>query len=396
MKLLPLPCVLFTFSIFLLALSCQQQQNKQEEQTEGTSLSLVITDSIRIDYPGLLDLMDVDPSRERVLLYDRQRGIILLTDFDGNHLLSLDKQGDEKGSYGLYLWSTAKIKEDDRIFLISQKGFFEFDARGELAYHMAFQDEVPFFSGRAAADAELIEHEGIFFQKGLVAWGEYNKTQDEYYDQFQLLVKFDPKKRTAERIIHLEAESPFRSSGKAFEILDMSPTFTVLDDKLLVIAGTDPHLNVYDIHPPHQLLERNPIAYPNYRIGQGTERAEADPKSITVDQSAGRTHTLKAFGDHLLATVSRGFDVADRERYKAISSREENSSFMESIAGKYEPALFLMDHHGENIQQLPLPQSLDYVQFLVREGELWWLSRLNADKEEDFVKIYKVEITETE
>ncbi|NHE58917.1 hypothetical protein [Cyclobacterium plantarum] len=347
MKSLPIPLFLFSFSfsISLLALSCQEE-NKQEKKKDGRSLSLVKTDSIRIDYPGLLDLMDVDPSRERVLLYDRQRGIILLTDFDGNHLLSLDKQGDDKGSYGRYLWSTAKIKEDDHIFLISQKGFFEFDAQGELAYHKPFQDEVPFFSGRAAADAELIEHEGIFFQKGLVAWGEYNKTEDEYYDQFKLLVKFDPEKGTAERIIHLETESPFRNSGKAFEILDMSPTFTISDDKLLVIAGTDPHLNIYDIYPPHNLLERKPLAYPNYNMGQGIERAEADPKSITVDQSAGRTHTLKVFGDYLLASVSPGYDMADKERYKAISSPEENSSFMESIAGKYEPGLFLMDHHG--------------------------------------------------
>lgn len=393
MKSLPIPLVLFSLSLSLLAFSCQEE-NKEEKKEDGLSFSLVKTDSIRIDYPGLLDLMDVDPSRERVLLYDRQRGIILLTDFDGNHLLSLDKQGDDKGSYGRYLWSTAKIKEDDHIFLISQKGFFEFDALGEMAYHKPFQDEVPFFSGRAAADAELIEHEGIFFQKGLVAWGEYNKTEDEYYDQFKLLVKFDPEKGSAERIIHLEEESPFRTSSKAFEIPDMSPTFTILDDKLLVIAGTDPHLNIYDIHPSHQLIERNPIAYPNYNVGQGSERAEADPKSITVDQSAGRTHALKVFGDYLLASVSPGYDMADRERYKAISSRKENSSFMESIAGKYEPALFLMNHQGEEIQQLSLPQTLDYVQFLVREGKLWWLSRLNAEKEEDFIQIYKVEIAE--
>lgn len=262
----------------LITFSCQ----KEKKQDKQPLLSLEIIDSIRIEYTGLLDLMDVDPLRKRALLHDRQRGVVLLTDFDGNHLLELDKQGDDKGSYGQFLWSTAQIRENDHIYLVSHKGFFEFDAAGNLSWHKPFSEAVPFFGGRAAADSELMEHEGVFFQKGLVAWGEYNKTDEEYYDQFQLLVKFDPEKGTAERIIHLEAESPFQTTGKAYEISEMSPSFTVLEDKLLVIAGTDPHLNVYDIHPPHLLLDRRPISYPDYNMGEGIERGRQTPNPLLM------------------------------------------------------------------------------------------------------------------
>lgn len=373
----------------IIALSCQQ-----EKEQDTQSLSLEIIDSIRVEYAGLLDLMDVDPAQERVLLHDRQRSIVLMTDFEGNHVLRLDKQGDDKGSYGQYLWSTAHIKENDRISLVSHKGFFEFDAEGNLAWYKPFKEAVPFFAGRAAADSELMEHEGIFFQKGLVARGEYNKTDDEYYDQFQLLVKFDPEKGAAERIIHLEEESPFRTTGKAYEISEMNPSFTILADKLLVIAGTDPHLNVYDIQPPHQLLERNPIAYPDYNAGQGIDRAKADPKSIDYDQTAGRTHTLKVYRNYLLSSFNPGYDFADRERYLTIDNREDYSAFRETMADKYPPALFLMDHQGKGIQKLSLPEPLDHRQFLVRDGDLWWLSKFNMEVEEDFVKIYKVEIAD--
>ncbi|MDN3688715.1 hypothetical protein [Cyclobacterium jeungdonense] len=391
MKYFQNPVPFFSCIFALLAFSCQQ-----EKKEDTPSFSLEIIDSIRVEYAGLLDLMDADPARKRVLLHDRQRGIILLTDFEGNHVLKLDKQGDDKGSYGGYLWSPARIKDNDHISLVSHMGFFEFDAEGKLASHRKFQEDVPFFGGRAAADSELMEHEGIFYQKGLVARGQYNKTQDEYYDQFQLLVKFDPEKGSAERIIHLEEESPFRTSGKAFEIPEMSPSFTILEDKLLVIAGTDPHLNVYDIKAPHRLLERKPIAYPDYNAGQGIERTRADPKSIAYDESAGRTHTLKVYKDYLLSSFSPGYDFADRERYLTIDNREDYSAFREAIADKYPPALFLMDHQGEGIQKLSLPESLDHRQFLVRDGYLWWLSRFNSEVEEDFVKIYKVEITEME
>ncbi|WP_375583473.1 hypothetical protein [Cyclobacterium xiamenense] len=373
----------------LLAIACGP-----EEEEASVSFALEIRDSIRVDYPGLLDLMDVDPVQKRILLYDRQRGTILLTDFEGNRLLDLNKQGDDKGSYGQYLWSPARIETGGGIFLISHKGFFTFDSEGNLARFRPFEEAVPFFGGRAAADSELLEHEGIFFQKGLVARGEYNKTDEEYYEQFQLLVRFDPENGSAERIVHLEEESPFRSSGMAFEIPEMSPSFTILEDKLLVVAGTDPHLNAYTIQPPHRLLFRKSIAYPEYNAGQGIERAKADPKSITSDASAGRTHTLKVYKNFLISSFNPGYNFADRERYLTIDNPDDYRAFRESIVDKYPSALFLMDHQGQGIQQLDLPKSLDHRQFLVRGGELWWLSRFNSEVEEDFVTIYQVEIAE--
>ncbi|WP_154852936.1 hypothetical protein [Cyclobacterium xiamenense] len=373
----------------LLAVACEPQ-----EKEASSSFALEITDSIRVDYPGLLDLMDVDPAQKRVLLHDRQRGTILLTDFEGNQVLTLNKQGDDKGSYGQYLWSPARIETDGSIFLISHKGFFTFDSAGNLAEYRPFEEAVPFFGGRAAADSELLEHEGIFYQKGLVARGAYNKTNDEYYEQFQLLVKFDPEKGSAERIIHLEEESSFRSSGKAFEVPEMNPSFTILEDKLLVVAGTDPYLNAYAIQPPHRLLFRKSIAYPEYSAGQGVERAKADPRSIASDETAGRTYTLKVYKDYLISSFNPGYDFADRERYLTIDNPDDYRTFRESIGDKYPAALFLMDHQGQGIQKLDLPESLDHRQFLVRGGELWWLSRFNSEVEEDFVTVYKVEIAE--
>ena len=372
----------------LVLFSCEQ------EKAVTTKLSLAITDSIRIDYLGLLDFMDIQPKSERILFHDRQRGIILMTDFKGNQLLKMEKGGDQKDSYGGFLYSAAKIKENDHISLVSQNGFFEYDAKGNLISHQAFSEDPPLLAGRAAADTELMEHNGLLFQKGLVAWGKYNKTEDEYYNQFQLLVKFDPENGTAERIINLEENRPFRSTGRAYEISEMNPSLTILDDKLLVIAGTDPYLNFYDINSPHQLLNRKRIDYPNYQIGEGTDRSKADPKALAFDESAGRTYTLKDYKDYLITSFSSGYETADREAYKAIKNREDYSIFQNKIKNKYQPALLLLNHQGETLQSLALPDKFDHRQFLVRNGSLWWLSKFNTDKEEDFVKIYKVEIIE--
>ena len=147
----------------LVLFSCEQ------EKAVTTKLSLAITDSIRIDYLGLLDFMDIQPKSERILFHDRQRGIILMTDFKGNQLLKMEKGGDQKDSYGGFLYSAAKIKESDHISLVSQNGFFEYDAKGNLISHQAFSEDPPLLAGRAAADTEFMEHNGLLFQKGLVA-----------------------------------------------------------------------------------------------------------------------------------------------------------------------------------------------------------------------------------
>ncbi len=374
---------------FGVLLSCESQKEKQTAQFQ-----LEITDSVKIAYPGLLNLMDIRPANERILLHDFQRGLILMTDFNGDILLELDKSGDQKGSYGNYLWSPASVDNNDHISLVSFNGFFEFDAKGNLVENRPFEETLPSFSGRASADSEIIEHEGLFYQKGLVAWGKYNKTDDEYYEQFQLLVKFDPDKGTAERIINLEPESLFRTTGRAYEIPEMLPSFCILDDELLVIAGTDPYLNIYEATSPHRLLERKRIEFEDYHAGEGKERAIADPKSIAFDESAGRTHTLKTYNNFLLATYFPGYGPPDRDAYNSIQNGDDYRVFKESIEGKYASKLLIMDHQGNALQSLDIPERLDHRQFLVRDGELWWFSRMNMSEEEDFVTVYRVELTE--
>ncbi|MEX2592290.1 MAG: hypothetical protein WD426_05920 [Anditalea sp.] len=129
-------------------------------------------------------------------------------------------------------------------------------------------------------------------------------------------------------------------------------------------------------------------------MGQGKERAKADPLSIDYDESAGRTHTLKVLGNFLLATYSPGYNTADRETLQKVRGGEEYQAFKQKIEGKYHPRLLVMDHQGNALQHLDIPQTLNHRQFLVRDGELWWLSRMNMNEEEDFVKVYRVEIKE--
>lgn len=110
--------ILFLSGVFGLFLCCARPSPSESP----APFELWIEDSIQVNYEGLLDLMDIDPTRQRVLLHDPQRGIILLTDFSGTHLEIMEKRGDNRDSYGMYPWTPAKFLENGNFFLIGFNG----------------------------------------------------------------------------------------------------------------------------------------------------------------------------------------------------------------------------------------------------------------------------------
>lgn len=372
---------------YLISLSC----NSPQEQASDSSFSLLVKDSIQVDYVGMLDLMDIAPSQERILFHNMQNGVILLTDFDGNHLHEMEKRGDSKDSYGPYPWLPARFLENGNFFMIGLKGYLEFYPNGELVKQIPYQSvDVPNLGGRAAADNEFAIHEDFILIRAIVPRGEFTKIEPEYYNNFLQLAKISPQEGKFERFLHLEQESLFKN-GRAYDVTEMMPSFTTHGDKLYVISGTDPHLNIYQINEGFKRVYRTPIAYPVYNPGQGKEPAKADVRGISVDRAAGKTYVLKTYGDFLIATYFAGFDFSDREEYKNLTN-ESYSAFFEKIEGKYPIRMHIMDLKGNSLADFELPKQLDHRQFLVRNGKMWFLSKFNQEEEEDFVKIYQVEL----
>lgn len=372
---------------YLILLSC----NSPQETASNNSFSLLVKDSIQVDYVGMLDLMDIAPSQERILFHNMQNGVILLTDFQGNHLHEMEKRGDSKDSYGPYPWLPARFLENGNFFMIGLKGYLEFYPNGELVKQIPYQStDVPNLGGRAAADNEFSMHGDNVLIRAITPWGEFNKAEAEYYDNFLQLAKISPQEGKFERFLHLEQESLFKN-GRAYDVTEMMPSFTTHGNKLYVISGTDAHLNIYDINDGFKRVDRKQIAYPNYNPGEGKEPAKADVRGISLDRAAGKTHVLKTHGDYLIATYFAGFDFSDREEYKNLTN-ESYSAFFEGIEGKYPVRMHVLDLEGNSLADFELPNQLDYRQFLIRDGKMWFMSKFNNEEEEDFVKIYQVEL----
>src|SRR5690606_3762125 len=103
-----------SLAILLIALvtgSCGKKSPHAEEDKQP-DLSLLVKDSIQVNYAGILILQDVDPEKEKMLLYDQQREIFLIADFKGAVLYQINKQEDSKGSYSFLLGPARLLGED--------------------------------------------------------------------------------------------------------------------------------------------------------------------------------------------------------------------------------------------------------------------------------------------
>ncbi|MCC5938975.1 MAG: hypothetical protein JJU34_16980 [Lunatimonas sp.] len=379
------------FSFFLVCsigviLAC----NRPSDNEMPISIELSLEDSIQVNYEGLLDLMDIDPTRKRILLHDPQRGIILLTDFSGTHLETMEKRGDNRDNYGMFPWTPAQFMENGHFFLLGFKGYQEFGPDGRLIRSTPVSaKDIPSFSGRAAADNPVAKIGEDYLFRGITPRGEYTKAEPEYYENFQLLATLNPDSGKLHRFLHLANESHFRN-GQAYDAPEMMPSFALRGDSLYVTVGTDPNLYLYHLDDTSAPIAVHEMEHTLFFPGQGKAPAEADVKGIAVDASAGRTRSLTLVDTLLLACYHPGFDPLDRERYQNLEGNY--GEFMAEMEGKYTDRLLIMNLEGKRLADLEIPNQLDYRQLLYRNGELWFLSRFNKEQEEDFVKLYKVHI----
>lgn len=361
------------------------------KSSENSDFNLEITDSIRVNYIGKLNLMDVNPEFKQILLFDPQNMKFVSTDFNGNILDEFGKERDAPDGFGYYPMAAGKFNSSKNIQVVSSSGIFEYDLAGNLLTSTKVpRDQIKPFSGRIDAKREIQFVNGKILVTGTVARGEFNKTQPEFYDSFLQLVKADPKTGNYEQFLNLDPESIFQND-MSHEPTTISTTFEVINDELYVISGTDPFLNIYALDSPYNKIKRIPLQLKDYRLNPGEEPKKADPRAIGYDSSFGIIHKLVKVGDKLVLTYETGYDEQDALRYHEQMPNAEWEEFDTRIAEKYKPRYQVLDLEGKMLSDFEIPTKLGDV-FVSREGALWFIGKANPEIEEDFYTLYKVEI----
>lgn len=380
--------IFFLLSL-LIAAACSSPETNEENVLPD--LELHIQDSIQVDYIGLLNLMDVNLKHESILLFDPQKMQFVISDFEGKIISEFKKERDAPDGFGFYPMAAGRFNEKGNITIVSPQGIFEYDFEGNLISSSKVpRDEQLPFSGRFDALKEIEFVDDKILLSGLIARGEFNKTEPEFYENFLQLVWADPETGKFEQFLHLDSASIFQNN-MSHEPSTLSANFVVNGNQLFVITGSDPFLNIHDINPPYQKQTRIALDLPNYRLNQGEDPKKADPQAISFDPSFGNIQKMAKLNNLLFISYENGYDDLDALTYQEIKSPEEWREFNERIGKKYKTHFLILDMEGNKLADFESPDKLNKV-FVSREGSLWFISKPNPDVEEDFVKIYKVDI----
>lgn len=378
------------FALAAIFFSCSKS-TEQEDLKENESFAFVKKDSIQVQYIGLPKLMDVNPTLQKVLLFDAQAMKFVISDFEGKVISEFSKDRDAPDGFGFFPMAAGKFKENGNIQIVSSRGVFEYDQEGTLISSKRIpNDKVLPFSGRIDALQEIQFVDDQILLAGVIARSEYNKTQPEFYDNFLQLVWADTASGNFEQFLNFEAESIFQNN-MSHEPTTLSPKFEVIDDKLYVISGTDPFLNIYQVDSPYTRIARVPLALKDYKLNPGEDPKLVDPRAISYDPSFGNILKIAKVQNYLVVSYLTGYDEMDAELAKEQKSEDEWQAFNERVNKKYKTHYLILDLEGKQLADLESPEEFDNV-FVSRDGSLWFFAKPNPEVEEDFAKIYQVGI----
>lgn len=378
---------LLPFASALFLLSCGEKNT--ENITNVENLTLTKVDSIQIPYHlGILALMDINSKSENVLLFNQQKNSLVIGDFQGNEPSEIVNEPEDPDSFGRFPLGAGKFdKEGNNFTIISNQGVYTYDLNGNLINGGKHQREnMPAFSGRASVDQEFF-WVGDKILTPATGWGEFPRNTPEFYENYTNLAWFDTTVRNVEQFLYLDETSFFRN-GKAHDIPHMMPRVAVQDQKIYLIQGVEPALNIYNIKEPYEKIKRVPINLTDYHFNQGEDFKEADPRMISFDPFTGNFENIKVTDKYILISLFPGISELDRAKYADVDYME----LISKLKKDYPNRLLVMDLEGNKLSEIEFPKEFDTRQWMVRDNYIWFLSKVNLEEEEDFVKIYKVKL----
>ncbi|PSL00461.1 hypothetical protein CLV48_11513 [Cecembia rubra] len=372
--------------ILMLIFACSEKNKLQS--VHPNDIQFFKVDSVQIPYLGLLNLMDVHLPSGQLLFFNQQTGHLVLGSMRGELIREFSKQGDMPDSYGFFPLGAGKFSSNGKAFtIISNQGVYTYDLEGNLVHGGRHRiTKLPAFSGRASSDMEFFWVGDRILTVG-AGRGEYPRNTPEFYENYQSLAWFDTLERKVEQFMKLDEKSVFRN-GMAHDISHLTPRMALAKDKIYLVQGIEPALNMHSLTAPYEKIKRVDFDISDYIFNQGEEFKKADPRIINPDMFSGRIENLKVTDQYVLVSFFPGIPEREQEKYQNLGWMD----FLDKTRKDYNPRMLVMDLDGNLLTELEIPLQFSERQWLYRDGYLWFLASLNLKEEEDFVKVYKVKL----
>jgi hypothetical protein len=378
------PSLLILFIFFLSCNSKNQDTEVIETSSPQKSISLVKLDSIQIDYLGNPTVHDIDPKSGTVIFMDHKEFSedIFIADFEGNILSSFSKFGDMPDTYGK-LMGTIKINGPNSFLVYGYKGFLTYDFEGKIQTLVKYDDfYVPSESWRAMGfGMESLSNKFLYINQ------EPRPTEVHQYKGHKLLSLIDPIDGKRNSIIGFPETSVF-FNGNYFFSASWFPVYTIFQDNIYVVFGSEPVIYVFEGAEPYSLKSSIPLNLTDYSLFKGTDNPN-DIKLIGMPFISGKIENIKFVNGNFLIAYFPGYDELDIESNFEEKSQEERIIFRERMGKKYPRRIAILDSLGNVINDF-VPDGLEPRSILLRDGELWMMEKPDEEEEKDYFRLFKV------
>jgi len=375
---------LFLLMLFLYACGTKEGQNSAEISNKWVTFEKL--DSIRIDYLGNPTVHDIDPVSRKLIFMEHKQSSegIFLANFEGDIVNSFSKFGDKPDSYGK-LMSTLRIRGDTTFIAYGYNGFMTYDFSGKLLRRVKLTDfQLPHFRRNAMGfGMEKLGNRYVYPDQ--VEPEDISESDTRFYKEMDLMFLLNPASGNREPFIKLPENSLFRN-GKHFYMNAWEPIFTLEDDQMYVVFGSEPVIYVYSLNKPYSLISSIPIDLKDYRYFKGSINNSVDH---TMMFTSGSVLNIKKIDGYFVIAYFPGYSIEDKEAESENKSHEENLLFRERMLKKYAQRIAILDAE-DNIVGDFVPGKLDPKSMLVRNSELWMMEKPNEEVEQDFFRLFRV------
>jgi hypothetical protein len=241
---------LYRLSLLLLIytqFSCSSGSDRVEFIEEVPQF--ILTDSLVVDYLGVLTILDIKAERLEYLMYDPQRKELLRVNKHGDIILSKNLSADGKDSFGAYFYS-AHYYDDDKLLIFPYSG-------GICTYDFQFNllsKETPFnifTNALGSGIATLLVDNKLFANKYPEKASGDLYAHEDYLARHPFLTTYDldKKKVIAEQYLPKESQI-IQHPGKYSE---PEPHSIMMEDELYLLFSNSPEIYKYSF-PKLKLL----------------------------------------------------------------------------------------------------------------------------------------------
>lgn len=375
---------------------------KKESATEiiPIELSLEVVDSLDLNILGAPVMSSVNDSESLVSFYDYPSSGTIITDSEGEILQQFSKKDDTPDAFGFKL-ELPILWGKDRVILIGMKGIFIYDLSGTMIKKISHAESM--------GSAGSMTFPGLTSKIISLGGKEYLMTksyrsrdtypgEQKFYDTYRAVELVDLETAEMKDFGPFEPGSKFLD-GMGYVQSDYAPAFSVNHDYLFLSHGSDPTLYIYNFSADEAKLDTAiHLAIPDFYEVEGKPRAEFSPGSVTINGGTAAVRNILVHNGKILVHYYPGIDPKIMEEARALWSagkEDEGSEVYAQGASKTKPGIMVFDEKSFSyLGTLDFPIGTDVGGFMAGKQSLYFQRIPNPDVEEDFLRVYKMKLTE--